>query len=192
MDDTHCLSPSTTLLDLPPASLSRHPLRLHSLSSSCTRPDRTRHFSSALKVRKIYVSELHEMSRIHVRISTAAENGLIVIQTKNITLTLFSTNAIFGMLVVSWQLSYCIFGIKRVFLKPFGKSYIDICIRKLNFKCILLSFYFWPPTDVYVAVTSSRIDQSSWNMHQIKAEWLIFHIMYVTQLFFLGTYDSFC
>ena len=33
------------------------------------------------------------------------------------------------------------------------------------------------PTDVYVAVTSSRIDQSSWNMHQIKAEWLMFHIM---------------
>ena len=31
-----------------------------------------------------------------------------MIQTKNITLPLFSTNAIFGMLVVSWQLSYCI------------------------------------------------------------------------------------
>ena len=44
------------------------------------------------------------------------------------------------------------------------------------------------PTDVYVAVTSSRIDQSSWNMHQIKAEWLMFHIMYVTQLFCFGTY----
>ena len=38
----------------------------------------------------------------YVRISTAAENGLIVIQTKNITLPLFSTNAIFGVLVVSW------------------------------------------------------------------------------------------
>ena len=40
------------------------------------------------------------------------------------------------------------------------------------------------PTDVYVAVTSSRIDKSSWNMHQIKAEWFLFHITYVTQLFF--------
>ena len=47
------------------------------------------------------------------------------------------------------------------------------------------------PTDVYVAVTSSRIDKSSWNMHKIKAEWFLFHIMYVTQLFF-RTYDSFC
>ena len=65
------------------------------------------------------------------------------------------------MLVVSWQLSYCIFCIKRVCLKPFGKSYLDIYVRKLNFKCILLSFYFRPPTNVYVAVTSSRIDQSS-------------------------------
>ena len=27
-------------------------------------------------------------------------------------------------------------------------------------------------------------------MHQIKAEWLMFHIMYVTQLFYFGTYDS--
>ena len=41
------------------------------------------------------------------------------------------------------------------------------------------------PTDVYVAVTSSR------NMYQIKAEWFLFHIMYVTQLFF-RTYDSSC
>ena len=30
------------------------------------------------------------------------------------------------MLVVSWQSYYCIFCIKRVFLKPFGKSYLDI------------------------------------------------------------------
>ena len=65
------------------------------------------------------------------------------------------------MLVVSWQLFYCIFCIKRVFLKPFGKSYLDIYARNLNFKCILLIFYFRPPTDVYVAITSSRIDQSS-------------------------------
>ena len=41
-------------------------------------------------------------------------------------------------------------------------------------------------TDVYVAETSSRIDQSSWDMHQIKAEWFLFHIIYVTQLLFLG------
>ena len=27
-------------------------------------------------------------------------------------------------------------------------------------------------------------------MHQIKAEWLMFHTMYVTQLFCFGTYDS--
>ena len=78
----------------------------------------------------------------YVRISTEAENGLIVIQIKNITLPLFSTNAIFCMLVVSWHWSYCISCIKRVFLKPFGKSYLDIYVRKLNFKCILLSFYF--------------------------------------------------
>ena len=128
----------------------------------------------------------------YVRISTVAENGLLVIQTKNVTLPLFSTNAIFGMLVVSWQLSYCIFCIKRVILKPIGKSYLDIYIRKLNFKCILLSFYFRLPADVYVAVTSSSTDQSSWNMHQIKAEWLMFHIMYVTQLFCFETYYSFC
>ena len=54
----------------------------------------------------------------------------------------------------------------------------------------VLSFYFRPPTNVYVAVTSSRIDQSSWNMHQIKAEWLMIHTMYVTQLFCFWTYDS--
>ena len=29
-------------------------------------------------------------------------------------------------------------------------------------------------------------------MHHIKAEWFLFHVMYVTQLFFLVTYDSIC
>ena len=32
------------------------------------------------------------------------------------------------MLVVSWQLSYYIFCIKRVLLKPFGTTYLDIYI----------------------------------------------------------------
>ena len=59
---------------------------------------------------------------------------------------------------------------------------------QLQFSQLLLS----TPTNASVAVTSSRIDQSSWNMDQIKAEWFLFHIMYVTQLFFFRTYDSFC
>ena len=76
--------------------------------------------------------------------------------------------------------SYCIFCIKRVFLKPFGKSYLYIYVRKLNFKCIFLSFYFRPPPP-----------QCSWNMHQIKAEWVMFHI--ILGYFVLGqSYDSFC
>ena len=67
------------------------------------------------------MSELHEMSRMS-EYQQRQKMVLIVIQTKNITLPLFSTNTIFGKLVVSWQLSYCIFCIKIVFLKPFGKS----------------------------------------------------------------------
>ena len=59
---------------------------------------------------------------------------------------------------------------------------------QLQFSQLLLS----TPTNASVAVTSSRIEQSSWNMDQIKAEWFLFHIMYVTQLFFFRTYDSFC
>ena len=38
----------------------------------------------------------------------------------------------------------------------------------------------------------SIIDQSSRNMHHIKAEYFLFHIVYVTQLFFLVRYDSYC
>ncbi len=38
--------------------------------------------------------------------------------------------------------------------------------------------------NVWFAVALSRIDQYSWNMHYIKAEYLLFHIVYVTQLFF--------
>ena len=53
-----------------------------------------------------------------------AENCVIVIQAKNITLPVFSTTTIFGMLGVSWQLYYCLLCTKRVFLEPFGKSYL--------------------------------------------------------------------
>ena len=45
--------------------------------------------------------------------------------------------------------------------------------------------------NVWFAVALSRIDQSSRNMHHIKAEYFLFHFVYVTQLFFM-TYDSFC
>ena len=40
--------------------------------------------------------------------------------------------------------------------------------------------------NVWFAVALSRIDKSSWNMHHIRAEYFLFHIVYVTQLFFLG------
>ena len=40
--------------------------------------------------------------------------------------------------------------------------------------------------NVWFAVALSRIDQFSWNMHHIKAEYFMFHIVYVTWCFFLG------
>ena len=52
-------------------------------------------------------------------------------------------------------------------------------------------FLLSTPTDVCVGVTSSRIDKSSWNMHQIKVEWCLFHIMYVSRLYVLGNMTHF-
>ena len=49
----------------------------------------------------------------------------------------------------------------------------------------LVSLTFLVIANVWFAVALSRIDQSSWNMHHIKAEYFMFHIVYVTQLFFL-------
>ena len=57
------------------------------------------------------------------------------------------------MLVVSWQLSYCIFCIKRVFLKPFGKSHLDIYVPKRHNKfrkCVFLCALF----DCYILTQS--------------------------------------
>ena len=38
----------------------------------------------------------------------------------------------------------------------------------------------------------SIIDQSSRNMHHIKAEYFLFHVVYVTQFFVVVRYDSYC
>ena len=54
-------------------------------------------------------------------VSQRNEKSPNINQAKNITLPVFATTTIFGMFVVSWQLSYCVFCIKRVYLKPFGK-----------------------------------------------------------------------
>ena len=54
----------------------------------------------------------------------------------------------------------------------------------------LCTFNILVIANVWFAVALSRIDQSSWNMHHIKAEYFLFHIVYVIQLF-LMTYDHF-
>ena len=84
-------------------------------------------------------------SESYIPIFRTAENGQIVIQAKTSHYQFFFHKS--HLWHVGHLLAIALLYIlhQKSVLKPFCKSYLDIYVRKLNFKCILLSFNYRPP-----------------------------------------------